>query len=93
MSQMSRAENYIVCGRVGTSDVVPGSVREDCFACLHPVIVYPNSQKLLNTRRDLKLKIVCSSCYMSAPDKDHIKTLHETNAPRELVSSIRNLRR
>ena len=72
--EISPAENYVVCVRVDQSiEVVPGSVRERCFACSAYVMLYPDSQRLMNERKEEHIKIVCSSCYMSAPDKDRIR--------------------
>jgi hypothetical protein len=87
----SPAENYIVCGRVGMTEVVPSSVKEKCFSCHYDVVVFPNSQKILTDRPELKLKIVCTSCYMSAPDKDHIqpKSLERSGAPQGMVDMLR----
>jgi hypothetical protein len=88
---LSPAENYIVCGQVGMTEVVPGSVKEQCFSCRRDVVIFPNSQKILHDRPELKLKIVCSSCYMAAPDKDHIqpKSLVQSGAPQGLVDILR----
>lgn len=87
---MTAAENYVVCGRLEISDAPVGSVKERCFACNHFVIVYPSSQRLLMQRIDLHLKIVCNSCYLRAPDKDHIRPIQESDTTRELVSTIRH---
>jgi len=88
---ISPAENYIVCGRVGMTEVVPGSVKERCFSCHHDVVIFPNSQKMLHERPELKLKIVCTSCYMAAPDKDRIqpKILTRSNSPEGLIDVLR----
>lgn len=85
------AENYIVCGQVGTTEVVPGSVKEKCFACRNDVVIFPNSQRMLTERAELKLKIVCTSCYMAAPDKDHVqpKSLVQSGAPQGLIDLLR----
>ena len=86
---MTPAENYIVCGRVGMTEVVPGSVKEKCFACRHEVVIFPNSQKMMTERVELKLKIVCNCCYMSAPDKDHIKPLERSGAPQSMIDMLK----
>lgn len=83
------AENYVVCGAVGTTEVVPGSVKERCFSCRNDVVVFPSSQKMLHERTELNLKIVCTSCYMSAPDKDRIKPLVGSGAPQGLIDVLK----
>lgn len=88
---ISPAENYIVCGQVGMTEVVPGSVKERCFSCRHDVVIFPSSQKILHERPELKLKIVCTSCYMAAPDKDHIvpRSLVRSDAPQDMIDVLR----
>ncbi len=78
---------YLVCLRVGTSDlIVPGSMRKTCSVCSHRVWVSPASWEMC---RKKKLPILCMQCAeeraatdddarIQAPTPEQLKELRDT---------------
>lgn len=87
-----KEENYLICGRHGTSEVKPGSVLERCFACHNKIVVFPDSQRLLQERADLELKLVCGNCWTAAPDQRRIRPLPDNAMGSHIREYLRNHR-
>lgn len=50
---------YIICGKVGHSRVVPGADITECCECHHPIWISPASKQI---QQEITLKTICMDC-------------------------------